>query len=731
MITAWLILRTITITNVMRVRIPMGHHHHRHPKQTTQSFFPTLTEKQTIEWKKLINDGFEFMQRKIASGEFKNLSPLDGNYICYKYVEIISDDPVLKQFAIQLAQGMSAWADHVRKVEQIKIKRKIDEEILKARAFTLFKIAAIGCAAAFVAPLGAPLIASLGASQAVGLGVATALTSAATDAAAQGVGVGLGVQEKFSVTEVVENAICGGFGAYAGAVGTGAVGRAAAAGAANLGCQAVELAAGKQKKFDPKALGTQVLISLVSSAVTKAMTPVNDVIRNVEPIKNIGANNVLLVTDNLAHTAANTAVNKAVNGGPLNLEESLMQTIASTVGYKLGNFVKERIAQKPNISLQELRSDVVQELENELTKNLQIDFDENLIDKAFIKNPNVIDQVIKLIDEVDRTLAAIKSAPPEPQISPKAKDQVKAVEIAKPNVEQKPNPKADEILTNQLEEIADKNNQSVKQTPIGFNLNLLEKLLDNTVAGLVIDQASSIYTAVKGNEEERSLTQKQLVAGVAAGAVLGKLASPIAKMLSGKAEEVSPKVFNGLRLFKNESGPTLNVSKEVLEYKANGTEIKVGEDNFYKSAKLLSEHDYTIPGALGEKIADTFVGARYKTYELTEDFIFFRAGILAKPKSVYLSFDKPIGELQVRIDKAIRPVWPNGGFSKVEHGFTFKLPKGTRVYVGDAGNQGDIFIGGTNQIVIEEPTLEALELLETYELKREIVWENQIKIAQP
>ena len=81
----------------------------------------------------------------------------------------------------------------------------------------------------------------------------------------------------------------------------------------------------------------------------------------------------------------------------------------------------------------------------------------------------------------------------------------------------------------------------------------------------------------------------------------------------------------------------------------------------------------------------------------------------------YFSFERPVSVLKTRIDKAIPPVWPDGELSIIDRSFAIKIPKSTLVHVGDTAPQGGVFLGGTRQIVIENPDcIPGVELVETF-----------------
>ena len=70
------------------------------------------------------------------------------------------------------------------------------------------------------------------------------------------------------------------------------------------------------------------------------------------------------------------------------------------------------------------------------------------------------------------------------------------------------------------------------------------------------------------------------------------------------------------------------------------------------------------------------------------------------------------------IDKAIIPVWPNGATSLLDRGYKVKIPKGTKIYIGEVAPQGGYYLGGTEQVVVVKPwEIENIEVLENFILE--------------
>ena len=127
---------------------------------------------------------------------------------------------------------------------------------------------------------------------------------------------------------------------------------------------------------------------------------------------------------------------------------------------------------------------------------------------------------------------------------------------------------------------------------------------------------------------------------------------------------------------------------------------------------------------LSNEFTKTFARGRYTARTLEKDVILYRAGSsreLIDPDKYlgqFFSKDKPISEIQVRIDKAILPKWPGGAISQIDMIFEVKVPVGTVVYSGKAGYQSGVFVGQTKQIVIPRELRKNLQILKTTPIKK-------------
>jgi len=108
------------------------------------------------------------------------------------------------------------------------------------------------------------------------------------------------------------------------------------------------------------------------------------------------------------------------------------------------------------------------------------------------------------------------------------------------------------------------------------------------------------------------------------------------------------------------------------------------------------------PEVLPDNLAITFGGGRYTTSVLETDTVLYRAGA-DRELGQFFSSEPPVGVLQTRIDKAIPPVWPDGNPAPLHTGYAVNIPAGTTIHTGSVANQGGLYMGGTEQIVVQKP----------------------------
>lgn len=109
--------------------------------------------------------------------------------------------------------------------------------------------------------------------------------------------------------------------------------------------------------------------------------------------------------------------------------------------------------------------------------------------------------------------------------------------------------------------------------------------------------------------------------------------------------------------------------------------------------------------------AQNFAGGKYNKKRLKQDTVFYRAGEKGNPLGQWFTRKAPESAIKVRIDTAVKPQWIDPitnemtGHSYVDTVYAVKIPKGTTIYEGPVGYQGDAYLGGENimQIFISEP----------------------------
>jgi RHS repeat-associated protein len=125
------------------------------------------------------------------------------------------------------------------------------------------------------------------------------------------------------------------------------------------------------------------------------------------------------------------------------------------------------------------------------------------------------------------------------------------------------------------------------------------------------------------------------------------------------------------------------------------------------------KYDAMNPGPLPDKIASTFAGGRYNEGVFQPGQTVFKAGDAANPGGSYFNFTPPTGIAQSRIDNAVKPQWidPETGALKgesvINSAISAEFPAGSKYYYGPVSSQGDVYIGGPDQIQIFVPDARA------------------------
>jgi hypothetical protein len=134
--------------------------------------------------------------------------------------------------------------------------------------------------------------------------------------------------------------------------------------------------------------------------------------------------------------------------------------------------------------------------------------------------------------------------------------------------------------------------------------------------------------------------------------------------------------------------------------------------------KIKVQDSFVLIPKLPNKVAATFDKGKYTARVLEKDMILYRAGSKNAPLGQYFSKDKPISEVQVRINKALPHVWGDGTVSNIDTVFKVKVPAGTVIYTGRVGYQTGSFVGQTQQIVIPKKLQKNIQILEAIPIKK-------------
>jgi hypothetical protein len=169
---------------------------------------------------------------------------------------------------------------------------------------------------------------------------------------------------------------------------------------------------------------------------------------------------------------------------------------------------------------------------------------------------------------------------------------------------------------------------------------------------------------------------------------------------------------------------------QAYDLKAGSVTIKRG--NFSVNAFYLGEYkphaSINLPIPIHK--AETFIGTTFKSYRLEQNILLYRVGNSQYTQiGDFFTFSKPSGEVAARIDSAIPFKWP-GAKNKniIDAGYSVSIPKGTIIHIGDAAPQGGIFLGGTEQVYIQNAKhISGIKIVEKYSIKEAYLWKQKVK----
>ncbi|MDR3490888.1 MAG: hypothetical protein P4M12_02450, partial [Gammaproteobacteria bacterium] len=186
------------------------------------------------------------------------------------------------------------------------------------------------------APWAAPFLFTFAAGS-LGAAVATGVTAGLLDAAMQGAACGVGLQDKFSISGVIETGVLGGFLAAAKGAAVANEARQAAAtrtmlamGKASVTSQLMEMSMGLRQKFDVK----EVLTSMANGFANAKIE-----------VPNTGQFAGRIV-GNAVTTLTGTAITSLVYRQDPNLQYMAAQLLGSTIGSEAGQMLNETTERK-------------------------------------------------------------------------------------------------------------------------------------------------------------------------------------------------------------------------------------------------------------------------------------------------------------------------------------------------------------------------------------------------
>ncbi|MDR3490885.1 MAG: hypothetical protein P4M12_02435, partial [Gammaproteobacteria bacterium] len=186
------------------------------------------------------------------------------------------------------------------------------------------------------APWAAPFLFTFAAGS-LGAAVATGVTAGLLDAAMQGAACGVGLQDKFSISGVIETGVLGGFLAAAKGAAVANEARQAAAtrtmlamGKASVTSQLMEMSMGLRQKFDVK----EVLTSMANGFANAKIE-----------VPNTGQFAGRIV-GNAVTTLTGTAITSLVYRQDPNLQYMAAQLLGSTIGTETGQMLAETTERK-------------------------------------------------------------------------------------------------------------------------------------------------------------------------------------------------------------------------------------------------------------------------------------------------------------------------------------------------------------------------------------------------
>ena len=167
----------------------------------------------------------------------------------------------------------------------------------------------------------------------------------------------------------------------------------------------------------------------------------------------------------------------------------------------------------------------------------------------------------------------------------------------------------------------------------------------------------------------------------------------------------SPKAVAAQKLAKSKADRLRAQRQALLRSTAASSTLRVPGAIQGRAVRSRTLMNSGVGSRLAKKHAETFASGSYTEYALEEDLIVYRVwhprGAAGSPGArefgTFWTTQKPDGSLKARIDAAIQPGWGNPATKYT----ALRVPRGTRVYSGQAGSQTGPWVGGGNQVIIK------------------------------
>ncbi|MDQ0217381.1 transposase [Peribacillus cavernae] len=230
------------------------------------------------------------------------------------------------------------------------------------------------------------------------------------------------------------------------------------------------------------------------------------------------------------------------------------------------------------------------------------------------------------------------------------------------------------------------------------------------------------YNVSKGVKQPYSnqYAQKVTEQGKQTISTLGKKIGQIQVPVKIRVQSVSTGTGIKVNVYGIEKKSVSEMMQQQFSVNTNlGKDKDINANGLTLNSKSEGKTNYTYnmienPGPLTEinpGAASTFRSGMYNVKILESETILYRSGKAGGGKNALGQYftREPGTRIQGRLDSAVKAQWIDPktgvltGLSPLDTVYAIKIPKGTTIYEGPAGNQGGSYVGGGNQIFVSEP----------------------------